>query len=290
MGIQEVAAELYGLAPEEFTAARNAAAAEAKSSGDGELAAAVKVLRKPSVGAWLLNQLVRQRGEEVAQVLELGARLRAAQGTLGAAELRALDTQRRALTRAVAGQAVAIGRAAGRSVSAAVSGAVEETLRSAMVDGEAGEALSSGLLVDTFSATGLDPVDLSRVVAVGGAGRPPRSSSARDEEAPGPDPEAVAAARKAVESAQAGLRSARDAAEAARNAGVSARRRRDEVESELEKARRQVAALEERLAAATAADEDARRAQHTATRDERSAVEAAQKAQRALESLLEGGR
>ncbi len=289
MGIQDVAAELYGLPPEEFTAARNAVAAEAKSSGDSDLAAAVKVLRKPSVGAWLLNQLVRRRADEVEQVLELGARLRAAQGTLGAAELRALDTQRRALTRAVAGQAVAIGQAAGRSVSAAVSGAVEETLRSAMVDGDAGAALSSGLLVDTFSATGLDPVDLSRVVAVGGAAPRARRAAAGPEAPSEPDPKAVAAARKAVESAESALRSARDAAEAARNLGVAARRRRDEVESELEKARRAVEALEERLATATSADEGARRAQHTATRDERSAVEAAQKAQRALDALLDGG-
>jgi hypothetical protein len=288
MGIQEVAAELYGLPPEEFTAARNTAAAEAKSSGDAELAAAVKVLRKPSVGAWLLNQLVRQRGDEVEQVLELGARLRAAQGTLGAAELRSLDTQRRALTRAVAGQAVSIGRSAGRTISAAVSGSVEETLRSAMVDTDAGAALSTGLLVDTFSASGLDPVDLSRVVAVGGAAPRARRSAAGPVEAPEPDPKAVAAARKAVERAEGGLRSAREAAEEARNAGVAARRRRDEVESELEKARRAVEALEEKLAAAVSADEDARRRQHTATRDERSAVEAAQKAQRALESLLDG--
>ncbi|QIM22000.1 hypothetical protein G7075_14080 [Phycicoccus sp. HDW14] len=288
MGIQEVASELYGLPPEEFTAARNAAAAEAKSSGDAELAAAVKVLRKPSVGAWLLNQLVRQHEDEVGQVLELGARLRAAQGTLGAAGLRALDTQRRALTRAVAGQAVAIGQSAGRSVSASVTAAVEETLRSAMVDTEAGTALSSGLLVDTFSASGLEPVDLSRVVAVGGA--TPRAGRSRSGSATpsGPDPAAVAAARRAVEAAEAALRSAQSQAEAARQAGVAARRRRDEVGADLEKARQAVEALEERLSAAVSADEDARRAQHTATRDERSAVEAAQKAQRALDRLLDG--
>lgn len=288
MGLQEVAADLYGLPPEEFTAARNAAAAEAKSSGDAELAAAVKVLRKPSVGAWLLNQLVRQHGDEVEQVLELGARLRAAQGTLGAAELRALDTQRRALTRAVAGQAVSIGRSAGRSVSSAVAAAVEETLRSAMVDTEAGRALSSGLLVDTFSASGLEPVDLSRVVAVGGAA--PRAGRSRSGSATpsGPDPAAVAAARRAVESAGALLRTAQEQAEAARQAGVAARRRRDDIGADLERARQAVEALEERLSAAVSADDDARRAQHTATRDERSAVEAAQRAQRALDALLGG--
>ena len=41
MGIDDVAHELYGLVPEEFTAARNAKVKEAKAAGDAELAAAV---------------------------------------------------------------------------------------------------------------------------------------------------------------------------------------------------------------------------------------------------------
>ena len=95
-------------------------------------------LRKPTAGAWLLNQLVRQHGDEVQQVLDLGAQLRAAQGTLGADELRALDRQRRQLTRAVAEQARDLGREAGRRVTDATTADVEETLRSAMVDAAAG--------------------------------------------------------------------------------------------------------------------------------------------------------
>jgi hypothetical protein len=143
MEIADVAHQLYGLPPEEFTAARNACAKAAKDGGDRELAASVTALRKPTAGAWLLNQLVRRHRGEVDGVLELGVRLRAAQGTLGAADLRALDEQRRQLTRAVARQAVAIAVAAGRKVSAQVTADVEETLRSAMVDPEAGAALAT---------------------------------------------------------------------------------------------------------------------------------------------------
>ncbi len=167
MGIEDVADELYGLPPEEFTAARNTRAKAAKDDGDRELAAAVTALRKPTAGAWLLNQLVRQHRGEVDAVLELGIRLRAAQGTLGAADLRALDEQRRQLTRAVARQAVAIAVSAGRKVSTQVAADVEETLRSAMVDPDAGAALATGLLTDTFSSNGLEPVDVARVVALG---------------------------------------------------------------------------------------------------------------------------
>lgn len=90
------------------------------------------------------------------QLFDLGAQLRAAQGTLGAAELRVLGEKRRQLTRAVAEQAAQIGRE-DRKISAQVVAAVEETLRSAMVDPQAGSALATGLLVDTFSPTGLEP-------------------------------------------------------------------------------------------------------------------------------------
>ena len=41
MGIEDVADELYGLAPEDFTAARNARAKAARTDGDRELTAAV---------------------------------------------------------------------------------------------------------------------------------------------------------------------------------------------------------------------------------------------------------
>jgi hypothetical protein len=66
----------------------------------------------------------------------------------------------------VAVQAVANATGAGRKVSPQVAADVEETLRSAMVDPNAGAALASGRLTDNFSSNGLEPVDLSRVVAL----------------------------------------------------------------------------------------------------------------------------
>ena len=88
MDIEAVARRLYGLPPQEFTRARNASAADAKAVGDAELAKRITALRKPTTGAWLLNQLVRHHEAEVREVVDLGARLRAAQGTLAAEELR----------------------------------------------------------------------------------------------------------------------------------------------------------------------------------------------------------
>jgi hypothetical protein len=292
VSIEDVAAGLYGLAPEEFTAARNARAKGAKAGGDAELAAQVQSLRKPTAGAWLLNQLVRQHADLVQQVLDLGGQLRAAQGTLGADELRALDRQRRQLTRAVAEQAAGLGRAAGRRVTAATTAEVEETLRSAMVDAVAGAALATGLLTDTFSSTGLDPVDLSRVVAlppVGGTASAPPATAASQaaDHADAARQRRVADAERAVAEAESALRRARTVLEQATRDAVEAQQRRGRLESEREEARRRLEELDGQVATATEAAESAARAQDAAQREEGSAAEAAARCRERLEELLE---
>jgi hypothetical protein len=292
VSIEDVAAELYGLAPEEFTAARNARAKGAKAGGDAELAAQVQSLRKPTAGAWLLNQLVRQHADLVQQVLDLGGQLRAAQGTLGADELRALDRQRRQLTRAVAEQAAGLGRAAGRRVTAATTAEVEETLRSAMVDAVAGAALATGLLTDTFSSTGLDPVDLSRVVAlppVGGTASAPPATAASQaaDHADAARQRRVADAEGAMAEAESALKRARTVLEQATRDAVEAQQRRGRLESEREEARRRLEELDGQVATATEAAESAARGQDAAQREEASAAEAAARCRERLEELLE---
>ena len=227
MSIEDVAAELYGLAPEEFTAARNARAKGAKAGGDAELAAQVQSLRKPTAGAWLLNQLVRQHGGRRAA----GARPRrsAARGPGHAGGRRAAGPGP-AATAADPGSGRAgagLGRAAGRRVTAATTAEVEETLRSAMVDAVAGAALATGLLTDTFSSTGLDPVDLSRVVAlppVGGTASAPPATAASQaaDHADAARQRRVADAERAVAEAESALKRARTVLEQATRDAVEA--------------------------------------------------------------------
>ena len=100
--LQEVAAELYGLRPDRFTAARTAAALQARDAGDTSLAAEVKGLRRPTVAAYVVNLLARDRAELVEQVVSLGEALRAAQANLQGDALRELSRQRRQLVAAVA--------------------------------------------------------------------------------------------------------------------------------------------------------------------------------------------
>jgi len=293
VSIEDVARELYGLEPEAFTAARNAAAKEAKEAGDPELAGRVRSLRKPTAGAWLLNQLVRRHGDEVQQVLDLGAQLRAAQGTLGADELRALDRQRRQLTRAVAEQARALGRDAGRRVTDQTTAEVEETLRSAMVDAAAGAALSTGLLTDTFSATGLEPVDLSRVVALGAPAAAPAAAASEGSVAPteAPDParqRKVAKAEQAVADAGSALSAARERVEQAGEEVARAQQQREQLEAEREEVQRRLHDLDAQVASAAEAHDAATRDHDRAQQDETSAVEAAARLAAELEELLGG--
>ena len=294
MSIEDVARGLYGLVPEEFTAARNERAKVARAAGDGELARRVQSLRKPTAGAWLLNQLVRQHGDEVQHVLDLGAQLRAAQGTSGADELRALDRQRRQLTRAVAEQARDLGRDAGRRVTDATTADVEETLRSAMVDAAAGAALSTGLLTDTFSSTGIEPVDLSRVVALAPPTADPDGTASEGgggaEDAARPDAarqRLVAKAEQAVAAADAALRSAHERVEAAAGDVTRARRERERVEAKRDEVRRRLDALDAEVEAATEAEALATRGQDRAHQDEVSAVDAAARLAEELQALLE---
>ncbi len=291
MSIEDIAGELYGLAPEEFTAARNARAKEATAAGDAELATRVQSLRKPTAGAWLLDRLVRQHPGLVQQVLDLGGQLRAAQGTLGADELRALDGQRRQLTRAVAEQAAGLGRDAGRRVTAATTAEVEETLRSAMVDAVAGAALATGLLTDTFSSTGLAPVDLSRVAALppddATASTPPvPAGGGADEAADAAHRRRVADAEGAVAEAESALAAAGEAREQAAQDAVDAQEQRKRLEAEREEVRRRLHALDAQVATAAEAAETAARVQQAAKREEASAARAAARLRERLDELL----
>src|ERR687892_1416203 len=70
---------LFGMPLDRFIPERDALAKQLRTTGEREDADRVKGLRKPTVPAWALNQLARQDPRGVADVVELGARLRDAQ-------------------------------------------------------------------------------------------------------------------------------------------------------------------------------------------------------------------
>jgi hypothetical protein len=70
--------DLYGLALDRFVPERTALARELRKQGRREDAGKVAALRKPSVAAWAVNQLVRTQGQAVAELFATGDELREA--------------------------------------------------------------------------------------------------------------------------------------------------------------------------------------------------------------------
>ena len=132
---------------EEFTSARNELAKSLRSDGEAEAADWVKSLRKPSRGAWLVNQLATRKADQVSGLLEVGGELRAAQEEMlaGATDREKLREKARREQEAVDSllrTADAIGREHG--VGAQILTRVGETLQAAAGDPELAEAIRRG--------------------------------------------------------------------------------------------------------------------------------------------------
>ena len=152
--VESVSDELYGLPLDDFTSARNDREKQAKAAGEKDLAAQVHRLRKPNLVAWLANQLARERADEIRPLLELGAALREATATLSGQQLLELSRQQRQVVHALVQQARRLANAAGRKVSEDTARGLEDTLRAALVDPDAAEALAAGRLTEGMQNSG----------------------------------------------------------------------------------------------------------------------------------------
>jgi hypothetical protein len=158
VGIEDVADELYALPPEDFTAARSAAAKADKAAANE-----VNALRKPTVGAWLVNTLARHEPDLLDQLLAFGPALAKAQSSGKGDALRELGDQRRQLVSAVTDKAF---EAADRVPTAALRSEVESTLEAALADPATADAVRTGRLTRALSYAGFGGVDLEGAVAV----------------------------------------------------------------------------------------------------------------------------
>jgi hypothetical protein len=89
MDLEAAVDRLYGLPRERFTAERDKIA-----KAEPKIADQVRKLRKPTVAAAQANQLAREHRKDVAALVDLGRRMRAAQETLDGPELRELSRRR----------------------------------------------------------------------------------------------------------------------------------------------------------------------------------------------------
>lgn len=162
--LQEAVDELYGGSPDEFMARRTALTGAAKQRGAKNLAKQIAALRKPSKSAAALNRLARQDPEGIRDLLDLGERLRQAERSVDAKQIRELTRDRRAVLDSLTRRAFDV--AGEKSPSSALKEEVTSTLTAALADSTVAEKLAAGTLLTSASWEGFGfggPPDLSVV-------------------------------------------------------------------------------------------------------------------------------
>jgi hypothetical protein len=268
--------QLYGTALDRFVPERGALAKTLRAEGRREDAARVAKLRKPSVAAWAVNQLVRTQGKAVAELFAAGDALLQAHDAVvsGAGDARALRdaaAQERAAAAALVNTARGLLTSDGHELSPAILDRVTDTLHAAALDESARAQVREGRLEHELRHIGLGSATFAGAVPAPSpakraetAGRPPAE--------PVPD---LAAKRKAARAAEA---EARRRAERTKRAGRDAARER-------ERAAEQVRAREDALAQARAALAEAEGRLAEAEAETEAAAEAHRRASAELERV-----
>ncbi len=285
--------DLYGLALDRFVAERGALAKELRKAGRREAATEAAALRKPSVAAWAVNQLVRTQGAAVQELFDAGDALRDAQAELLSGEgsgrmLRAAGERQRAAVDELVERARGLLSSAGSELSAAVVDRVSDTLHAAALDEDAREQVRDGRLERELRHVGLGfglgagvaPVGPARGKKSSSSSGDPSSSSGRASSSGGvssssgdPSPSSGASKRRgATPAAGSSSSTGRTRAVGRQEAAGAARAEREraaEQRAEEERARRERAA----------ARRDARAAHATARRRADAATAALQAAE-----------
>ncbi|MET7132602.1 hypothetical protein MT994_00610 [Cellulosimicrobium sp. MI9406] len=272
--------DLFALPLEQFVVARTAAAKRIKASGDAVGAERVGRITKPTVAAWVVNQVARERPDDVAALVSLGDELRDATADRDRTRLRTLDRLRRERVERVVGEVRDAGEIAGRAVSGTVVDRLAETLTAAVMDPDAGALVRAGRLSQALQHVGFgivdeggEPADVVELRARTGAVTDGGGTTDGDEEPPADaEEDAEAAAEREVEESAAVV----DRLEAERDdADARTREARDavgQVEDELARVKDELARLADEREALRARLSDARDAE-SAARDALDAVD-----------------
>jgi hypothetical protein len=296
---------LYALPLDQFVAARDELARALRRADRRPDADRVKGLRKPTVGAWALNQAVRTRRDDLRELLDAGDALRVAQERLLAggdrADLREAGERERELVSRLAEAAVAIGGEAGRS--GALEPRLRATLHAAALDESARAELAAGRFVREREPVALgavavgepEPARSSATRAGAGrrAGTPSRATRGRGRgraEEPaakrrGERGDKLAELQERVREAQAEAEEAASALADAERGAASARERAEAAAADRKDAVRAERAAHKAVQEAERAERDARKAVQDAEGAKRAARKAAQQAERALERV-----
>jgi hypothetical protein len=205
---EDVSEELYRLAPRDFTAVRDERVSEARKSGDTKLAASLKRLHKPTVGAWLANLLAHDRSEDLEHLIRLGDELRGEKRADGELMRRVSKEKQDAIAELMR-KARSMAAHLRQPVSGAAATDLEATLDAAFADSKAAESVRAGRLTTALHYSGLGFAEMGA------------TTSARRSTAKRPGAESAAAKRELEFAnrdalrADAELEKARDAVAAA---------------------------------------------------------------------------
>jgi hypothetical protein len=280
---EAVVDELYHGSREDFLPTRTERVRQARAAGDRDLAARIGALRKPTVSAWLVNQVVRRHPDRLAALTELAECLRSVHQHGDGEQIRAAGRDRQALLRSLDTVVREVAVAAGLRLGADTVNQVTTTFQSALVDPAALRAVRSGRLAATVEQgadlLGLLPaMDAPAPVPVPARPSPPVRTAqplaptpppepepepVPEPEPPQPSPELIEAGRREEECAAARDRAERELT-AAQDHAARTREQADEAHARLIRAREEHdAALEAIIAARavlTAADREVRAA------------------------------
>ncbi|MDL9946870.1 hypothetical protein QSJ19_14980 [Gordonia sp. ABSL11-1] len=281
--------ELYGVLPAEFVARRAAIVKRAKAVGDRDLAREVTALRRPTQGAWAINQWTRREPDGVSAVLDLGAEMVNAQRTSSADRLRELSARRQELVAESSAQVAAVAAELGSTLSANAIREVTQSLRAAVADSAVAEDLRRGRLVAAVEYSGFGPAGVFVVPdpqpfgdISGETTATPDGSGTTDDAGPpsGSQPSTdaeIAAARASLADAETAEQAARHAVEERDRELASARERAQVLSGEINELRAELARRETEL-------RFAQRQAEVAASEQASAAEALARAHEGLEA------
>lgn len=271
---------LFDLPAGEFVAARNAFVSTAKADGRTEEAAAVKALKRPTLAAWAVNQVVRADGDAYEALVAAGRTMQKAQrrALSGVRDtgLRDASTARRGLVEALTDHAARVLADAGARPDSHLDD-VAATFEAASADPDAAATIGAGRLSSPLRVT-TNFSGTSALLAM--------SPAASDEEDDGDEVDpaaaerrreairALEAARSRADGAAVAAREARDEAETAAGRALEARRVATEARATADRAEIEADDLDTQAQEAAAAAAVAA----TTVQDEAAAVEAARAA------------
>ena len=280
MDLEDAVGELYALSPDEFTGRRNELAAEAKDNGDRSLASAIGNLRRPTIAAWLVNLLARERRADLDPLLELARDMRDAHRQMDGARIRELSSKRQDILQSIITTASSV---TDRPVGDSALQQVRETYEAAIADEAAEAATLSGQLTTSLSYSGFGEVDLTEATALPSTRRHLHVVKTPPAEAAPAKPAGVDRKAAAVATAEAAVAAAQQAAAEWAHESMSATASFDRAKQEHDDLVARIAQLEDDLTGTKAAAREAEIALRGVRRMYENSVQRLNQAQRKVE-------